>query len=92
MSEIGHNKPMITVEQQVARLKAKGVTFDLCTEEDAARILAKENNYLRVTSYRKLYERQEEGSDVGVYVSTSTSETSRHTRRLIGGSARRSWR
>lgn len=31
-----HAKPLLTVEQQLAHLKAKGVTFDLCNEEEAA--------------------------------------------------------
>lgn len=31
-----HVKPLLTVEQQLVHLKAKGVTFDLCNEEEAA--------------------------------------------------------
>ncbi len=63
-----HTRPMLSVSQQIGRLKEKGVTFDLCDEAQAAEILAKKNNYLRITSYRKLYERQEEGPNVGDYV------------------------
>lgn len=68
MSASEHTRPMLSVGQQIERLKAKGVTFDLCDEARAADILAKKNNYLRITSYRKLYERQEEGPNVGDYV------------------------
>ena len=32
-----HPKPMINVDQQIAHMKAKGITFDLCSEEDAAK-------------------------------------------------------
>lgn len=31
-----HPKPMLTVEQQIAHMKAKGITFSLVTEEEAA--------------------------------------------------------
>ena len=68
MSASEHTRPMLGVSQQIERLKEKGVTFDLCDEERAADILARKNNYLRITSYRKLYERQEEGPNVGDYV------------------------
>lgn len=68
MNESIHVRPMLIVDQQVARLKEKGVMFMLCDEARAAEILARKNNYLRITSYRKLYERQQEGSNVGKYV------------------------
>ena len=29
-------KPLLTVEEQISHLKAKGVTFDFCTEKEAA--------------------------------------------------------
>lgn len=61
-------KPLLTVDQQIARLKSKGVTFDLCGEEEAADLLANGNNYLRITSYRRLYERKEEGPEAGSYI------------------------
>ena len=68
MSASEHTKTMLSVSQQIERLKEKGVTFDLCDEVRAAEILTKKNNYLRITSYRKLYERKEEGPSVGDYV------------------------
>lgn len=61
-------KPMLTVEQQVAHMKAKGVTFNLCPEEEAAAYLAHANNYLRAAAYRKLYPKQVEGGRVGQYI------------------------
>ena len=60
--------PLLTVGQQIARLKAKGVTFDLCGEEEAAEFLRSGNNYLRAESYRVLYPRQTEGPHVGRYI------------------------
>lgn len=32
-AERRHDKPLLTVEQQIAHMKAKGITFELCTEE-----------------------------------------------------------
>ena len=43
-------KPLLTVEEQIAHLKAKGVTFDFCTEKEAAEYLLGGNNYLRTAS------------------------------------------
>lgn len=44
-----------SVGEQIAYLKSKGVTFELCSEEEAAEYLSNANNYLRAASYRKLY-------------------------------------
>lgn len=32
-------KPLLTVEQQMAHMKEKGIIFDLCSEEEAAKHL-----------------------------------------------------
>lgn len=37
---IKDHKPLLTVEQQIEHLKSKGVTFELCSEEDAAEYLS----------------------------------------------------
>ena len=61
-------KPLLTVEQQIAHMKSKGITFDLCTEADAAAYLRDANNYLRAASYRKLYPRRVGGERDGQYI------------------------
>ncbi len=48
-------KPSLAVIEQIEHLKKKGVTFNLCTEEQAAEYLHTANNLLRTSSYRKLY-------------------------------------
>lgn len=63
-----HLKPSLTVKQQIEHLKSQGVTFELCSEEEALRYLATANDYLRTRSYRKLYPRQLEGEHRGQYV------------------------
>lgn len=47
-------KPSLAVVEQIEHLKTKGVTFNLCTEEQAAEYLHTANNLLRTSSYRKL--------------------------------------
>ena len=63
-----HGKPLLTVPEQIAHLKSKGITFDLCTEQEAADYLEHANNYLRATSYRKLYPVKLEGPNAGEYI------------------------
>ena len=62
------HKPFMTPTQLVAALKARGVTFERCSEGEAADYLAHANNYLRAASYRKLYPVQIEGTRAGEYV------------------------
>lgn len=61
-------KPMLATEQQIAHLKRKGVTFDFCSEKEAAEYLSMANNYLRAASYRKLYPVRAEGLRKGEYI------------------------
>lgn len=64
----GSRKPFKTPEQLITDLKARGVTFELCTENEAVGYLAHTNNYLRAASYRKLYPVRTEGSHAGEYI------------------------
>jgi abortive infection bacteriophage resistance protein len=61
-------KPMLTVDQQIAHLEDKGVTFKLLTEEDARKYLSEKNNFLRVASYRECFDKQMQGEDAGKYL------------------------
>ena len=63
-----HSKPLLTVSEQIARLKSKGVTFDLCSVAEATDYLEHANNYLRCASYRKLYPIKSEGPNAGEYI------------------------
>lgn len=40
MADGQNRKPILTIEQQIMHLKQKGVSFELCAEAEAARILA----------------------------------------------------
>jgi abortive infection bacteriophage resistance protein len=61
-------KPILTVDQQIAHLKNKGIVFDLMSRESAAEYLATKNNFLRVTSYREVFDKQVQGGSAGKYL------------------------
>ena len=61
-------KPMLTVPEQIARMKEKGITFELFSEEDAAEYLEMNNNYFKVTSYRRNYDKHLSGKSAGRYI------------------------
>ena len=61
-------KPLLTVEQQIAHMKSKGITFDLCSEEEAAAYLADRTYFFKLYAYRVLFERRVGGLRDGQYV------------------------
>ena len=61
-------KPLLIVEQQIVHMKAKGITFDLCSEEDAAAYLRDKCQFFRVYAYRKLFQKHVGGERDGQYV------------------------
>ncbi|MDR3315414.1 MAG: Abi family protein [Coriobacteriales bacterium] len=66
-------KPILTVEQQIAHLKNKGITFEQISKDDAADYLATKNNFLRVAAYREVFFRQSDGDSVGQYLNLDFS-------------------
>ena len=63
-----HPKPLLTVDEQIAHLKAKGVTFDLCGEGEARSYLQGKCRFFRTSAYRKLFPKYEGGSHDGEYI------------------------
>lgn len=61
-------KPLLTVEQQIAHMKEKGITFDLCSEEEAAKHLREKCQFFRIYAYRRNFAKHEGGSRDGQYV------------------------
>lgn len=61
-------KPKLTVEQQIAHLKSKGVTFELCSEDEAAKCLRDKTYYFKVAAYRVLFDKRVGGPRDGEYV------------------------
>lgn len=59
---------LLSMEEQINYLKTKGVGFSLMSENAAREYLARENNYFRVTAYRKNYPKHPAGARKGQYV------------------------
>lgn len=62
-------KPLLTIPEQIEHLKAKGITFSLISEQDAADYLENHNNYFKLASYRKNFPKHPDGEIVGQYIS-----------------------
>ena len=60
-------KPMLTVEELIEHSKGKGIKFEIIAEEEAKRYLDKNNNYFKLTSYRKNYPKITDGKRKGQY-------------------------
>ena len=61
-------KPKLAVEEQIAHLKSKGVTFDLCSEGEAAECLSDRTYYFKLAAYRVLFDKRVGGERDGEYV------------------------
>lgn len=64
---IKESKPKLTSREQIEHLKDKGVKFTLYTEQEAIHYLDNNNNYFKVSSFRKNYIKIPYGKDEGKY-------------------------
>lgn len=64
---IKEEKPKLTATEQVEHLKAKGVKFNLFTEQEATSYLENNNNYFKLSSFRKNYIKIPYGKNSGKY-------------------------
>lgn len=62
------SKPMLNASEQINHLKNKGVKFELISESDAENYLKVNNNYFKLTSYRKNFPKYENGKNIGKYI------------------------
>lgn len=62
-----YRKPLFTVDEQIAHMKAKGISFDLCAESEAHEYLDRKCNFFKVYSYRKLFDKRVGGPHDGEY-------------------------
>ena len=56
-------KPKLSLEGQIEHLKEKGVLFNIMDEESAKEYLTQNNNYFKLTAYRKNYDKMMVESD-----------------------------
>ncbi len=62
------DKPKLTISEQIAHLKNKGIKFELCSEDDALDYLTLNNNYFKIRAYRKNFEKCSYGEMKGKYL------------------------
>ncbi len=62
------SKPKLTVEEQVEHLRRKGVTFELCSAEQARETLSGKTYYFKLAAYRVLFDKRTGGARDGEYV------------------------
>ena len=63
------DKMLLNIDEQIAYLKKKGIEFKCCSEKEARDYLQCNNYYFKLTSYRKNYEKYQEGENKGKYLS-----------------------
>ena len=61
-------KPKKSAAQLVKQLEEKGVKFNITSRSEAYKFLRERNNYMRLASYRKNYEKDTKGQFVGMYI------------------------
>ena len=61
------NKPKRSAAQLIKQLEEKGVKFNIISRVEAYKFLRERNNYMRVASYRKNYEKDKFGKNEGKY-------------------------
>jgi len=64
-----NRKPLLTSAELVQHLKDKGVLFNIIDEQAAEYYLQKNNNYFKLASFRKNYDKYLSGNSEGLYIS-----------------------
>ncbi len=61
-------KQKLSIDEQIAHLRAKGVQFRLMSENAARAYLQEHSNYFKLASYRKNYQKHPGGAKAGQYI------------------------
>ena len=67
MSDINNRKIMMKTHELIEHMKSKGISFNYFPEEKAAEFLDTNNNYYKLTSYRKNFNKFTRGNNAGNY-------------------------
>ena len=59
-------KEKISIDEQIDHMKAKGIKFDICSEEDAKLFLRNNTYYFKFKSYSKAFEKKKDGTYINV--------------------------
>lgn len=60
-------KPMLSVDDLITHMQSKGIAFTIMSVDEAKLYLHKNNNYFKLTSYRKNYLKYTTGANIGKY-------------------------
>ena len=63
-----NNKPRLSLDEQIQHLKDKGILFNIMDEDSAKQYLKYNNNYYKLTSFRKNYDKHPGGENEGKYI------------------------
>jgi len=61
-------KPKLSVDQQIDHLEEKGVKFARISKAEAVQYLTDNNNYFKLTAYRKTFPKYQNGEQRGKYI------------------------
>ena len=62
-----HQKPMLNASDLIKHLQNKGIKFSIMSDIDAESYLSQNNNFFKLTSYRKNYSKYTDGPNKGKY-------------------------
>ena len=62
------NKPRLSLDEQIQHSKDKGILFNIMDEGSAKQYLKYNNNYYKLTSFRKNYDKHPGGENAGKYI------------------------
>ena len=60
-----NDKPRLSLDEQIQHLKDKGILFNIMDEDSAKQYLKYNNNYYKLTSFRKNYDKHPGGENEG---------------------------
>ena len=63
-----NDKPRLSLDEQIQHLKGKGILFNIMDEGSAKQYLKYNNNYYKLTSFRKNYDKHPGGENKGKYI------------------------
>ena len=61
-----NRKPLLTTSQQIEHLKHKGITFNFSSDQEAFNYLKYNNNFFKLSSYRKNYDKNSKGKYINL--------------------------
>lgn len=61
-------KPLLSIDEQIEHLKSKGVTFNLCPEEEARHYLSDRTYFFKIAAFRTLFDKRVGGDRDGQYI------------------------